>query len=297
MEPRACGGAADLSALTAEPGAEKADTPEAAALREITRTGIAGMSSPPADGWVILARSGDEVTFGHREGDLGVGHVVAVRRQGSEWTFAGSGGCGPLGYRDGRQATNLTTYVEKPGQLLLSWTGGTCDGGAPPHVAISETDEVVSVLVVPPKDSGGSCSGVGTSERTPVELLSPVGARRVENVGYLPVQVVPSQEQYEADAEADAREYEVAERLCTEAAASFGQRPAVVYPTDVRTVVAHVPEAARSWSGVATDAAAGHCYLEHTDGNTWAYVTTDGASPVVFDRAYDRGYTYFRLGE
>lgn len=62
MEPRACGGAADMSALTAEVGAETADSPEATALRDITRTGIAGMSFPPADGWVVLARSEDQPT-------------------------------------------------------------------------------------------------------------------------------------------------------------------------------------------------------------------------------------------
>lgn len=297
MEPRACGGAADMSALTAEPGAERADDPAAAALREITRTGIAGMSFPPAHGWVVLSSSEDEVMFGHREGDVGIGHVVTVARRGSEWGFSGSGGCGPLGYRDGRRATHIPTYVERPGELVLNWTSGTCDDGSAPHVAVSETDEVVSVLLVPPPDSRGSCDGAGTSESTPVELEAPVGSRRVENVGYLPVREVPSEEQDAADQQAEAEAYAAAERMCADAATSFGQRPGVVYPTDVGTVRTHVEEAAKSWAGLPAGGSAGHCYLEHTDGSTWAYVAATGASPIVYDRAYDRGGTYFRLGD
>lgn len=295
-EPAACGVAANLSVLTAEPGAEKADTPEAAALREVARTGIAGMSFPPANGWVVLARNEDEVTFGHREGEVGIGHVVTVRREGADWTFANSGGCGPFGYDDGRRAAHIDTYKEEPGELLLQWTGGTCDDGSAPHVAVSETDEAISVLLVPPADSDGACAGVGTSESTPVALESPVAGRRVENVGYLPVRIVPSGEQYVADQQAEGAAYAAAEVLCNRGAAELGSAAAeVVYSIDVATVRRYVQATKQPWGSLPPDAIAGHCYLERDDGRTWAYVVVDGAPTVAYDKDYDRGGLYVRL--
>jgi hypothetical protein len=221
---------------------------------------------------------------------------VTVRREGDDWTFANSGGCGPLGYDDGRRATHIDTYEEKPGGLLLQWTGGTCDNGSAPYVAVSETDDFISVLLVPPPDNDGNCAGVGTSERTPVALEAPVAGRRVENVGYLPVRNIPSREQYAADRQAEAAAYTAAEALCNRGAAELGSAAAeVVYSTDVAAVRRFVPDARQSWRPLPPNATAGHCYLERDDGKTWAYVVADGASTVVYDRNYDRGGLYVRL--
>lgn len=295
MEPRACG-VAPMSALTAQPGAEDEDSPEAAALREVLRTGIAGMSFPPQDGYVALDRTPEQVTFGRREGEVGIGAVVTVRRQDGAWGFGGSGGCGPIGWADGRRAAKVDTYTARPGSLVLHWTGGTCDDGAAPVVRVSEDGDVVSVLLVPPPRSTGDCDDAGTSESTPVALEAPVGDRRVQNVGFLPVRPVPSRAAYEADAAAQAAAYTAAEALCQAAATELGGTVEVVFPTDVAAVRDAVPQTRSSWQPVAGSTTAGHCYLETGEGTTWAAVTAPGVPTVVYDEAYDRDGLYVQLG-
>lgn len=189
MQPLACG-VGPLSVLSATPGAERANTPEAAALRQILSTGIAGEVFPPKTGWVVLARKADKVIFGHREGRIGIGDVVTVRRVGTRYEFYGSGRCGPIGYANGRQATNLDGYRVRDGKLTVLWTGGTCGDGSPPDTRVTETAHSISVLLVPPPDkplpANTACAGSGTHEETAVPLASPVGNKSVEDAGYFP---------------------------------------------------------------------------------------------------------------
>ncbi len=194
VEPTACGCAAPLSVYTATPSAE------AAALRTILETGIAGQSFPPKHDWVELERGEDLVTYGQRTGPVGIGSVVSVRREDGTWTFGGSGGCGPLRYGPAR-AAYLDMWTEEGGDLVLHWTGGYGLDNAS-AVRVQETPTEVRVVVVPepepPLRPGEFRTGAATGATSRVTLADPVGARRVVNVGYVPGQDVQSLPEYEA---------------------------------------------------------------------------------------------------
>ena len=60
MAPRACGGVAPIDVLAAEPGAEDADTAEAAGLRDAFRDDPTGGTSPQRPlGWVRMSEYDD----------------------------------------------------------------------------------------------------------------------------------------------------------------------------------------------------------------------------------------------
>lgn len=195
MPPLACGGIASMSTLSAPSGAENDNTPEAAELRVLIKTGIAGGEyQPPATNWTVLARTADTVTFGHREGPIGIGDTITVQRKGAGYTFAGSGGCGPVGYRDGRQAQNIDSYQVVKGGLEIQWLGGECLGETSPPsrptLKAIETPTTVAVLLVPalgkPLPAGTFCAGVGRIMHATVALQAPLGRRSVSDAGYVP---------------------------------------------------------------------------------------------------------------
>ncbi len=193
LVPLACGGAGPLSAMSAAPGAERANTPEAAELRRlITQTIAGGMYRPPKTNWVVVGRTHDTVTFGHREGTVGIGDTIVVKRAGAGYTFATSGGCGSIGYSNGRAAELVYGYRSVGTELTLMWTGGWCGPGAEPRpsVKVLETKTTIQVLLVqalaPPVPPGTFCAGISRNVTTTVSLRAPVGDRKVINIGYIP---------------------------------------------------------------------------------------------------------------
>ncbi|HEX4018620.1 MAG TPA: hypothetical protein VHX15_17920 [Frankiaceae bacterium] len=191
MAPLACGGAGPLSALFAAPGAEREHTPEAAELRHLIATGIAGGEyKPPKTGWVVVGRTGTEVTFGRRVGAVGIDDTIVVKHDGAGYTFARSGGCGSIGFADGRQAALVYGYRVRNGALSVEWTGGGCDDGSAPLVKTTESRSAITVLLLPPPPQNlpphDFCVGGGSAVWTEVPLRSPVGNRKVIDVGYLP---------------------------------------------------------------------------------------------------------------
>ncbi len=192
MTPLACGGAGPLSALSATPGAEREQTPEALELRHLIATGIGGGEyKPPKAGWVVVGRTASAVTFGRRVGEVGIDDIIVVKRDGTGgYTFASSGGCGPIGYANGRQAALVYGYRVREGRLSVEWAGDTCSDGSPPLVKATETTSVITVLLLPPPPKrlppNEFCAGAGRAEWTDVPLTSPAGNRKIVDVGYLP---------------------------------------------------------------------------------------------------------------
>lgn len=296
MEALACG-KWPLSTLTGERGAESSRGAEAAGLRTAIATAQAPLQYPKS-GWTLLGRDAAEgtVTFGNRRGDVGLQDVLTLKRNDAgAYVFAGSGGCGPLGFKDGRRATRLDTYTVAGRTLTLNWLGGVCGDGSEAEVVVDEQDDTVSVMLVPPPDGPGSCPQVGRSERTAVQLAAPLGTRNVVDAGYLPTLDLPSEAAYEAQIAVDSQRDTAARALCGTTAQALGGKPEVSYPETVGHVRDAVSAARSTWAGLSAQGPAAHCYLRQPDGAIWAYVASIGQEPVVLDRDFDRGGGYVKL--
>lgn len=314
VEPTACGTDAPLSVYTAKPGAEKADTPEAAALRAVLRTGIAGMSFPPKDNWVEITRTADEVSYGHRTGAVGIDDFVSVKRTNGVWSFGGSAGCGPLGYGP-TMADGIYRWAEQGNELVLSWTGGTCGYGSNgADVRTQETATEVRVVLVPrpppPSSEDVACGGVGTDESVRVTLAAPVGNRKVVNVGFVPARNVPSQPEIDAYQAHQSAEILRGQTACDAAAATLGPgglKTSVAYPNDgehpitVGIIRGALKDLPAGWADLPADTAAAQCYLE-TPGTVQtrqivSVVVAPGLPPHVYDRTHPVGGLFDRLGD
>lgn len=282
MTPLACG-QWPLTKLSATPGYENEKTPEARKLRAAIGQSAGSMSPQTNDGWVLLGQSGDLVSFGQREGPVGIGSVITVQRQGD--TFApgySSTGCGGIGYANGQGSMSFQSYTTAGRTLKLRYKGGSCDTRQP-TVRVHESATDVDVLLVspPPMTSTVACAGVGLELTISTELSAPVGSRTVRNIGDDPAQTVLSA----ATAAAAQRKTDEAEQtaasLCTAAAA--GKKVEVSYPTDVATVRAGVPQSRGSWGHLNGFAPAGECYLNNGDGSDSVIVVTDGAPTVTLN--------------
>ena len=179
MTPLACGGAGPLSAYSATPGAEREHTPEAAELRHLIATGIGGGEyKPPKTGWVVVGRTATAVTFGRRVGTVGIDDTIVVKRDATGgYTFATSGGCGPIGYANGRQAALVYGYRVRNGKLSVEWNGDTCSDGSPPLVKTTETTKSHHGPAIGRRRQDACrpnefCAGVGRVEWTEVPLTS-----------------------------------------------------------------------------------------------------------------------------
>lgn len=301
-QPLACQ-VAPLSALSEAPGAERADTPQAAALRELLRTGIAGMSFPPKDGWVVLASTPTRQTFGHRVGPVGVDQSVAVELRDGTWGFSNSGGCPPLRFGQ-REAARLDTYRQTGRDLLLPWMGGRCvgeDRQSQNDVRVLETDEVVQVLVVPGREAAapndGFCAGVGTSEQTTITLSRPLGDRRVEDAGTYPPRPLLSAQQ-----ERDRRLRETAKdaragTLCTRAHRVLGAKTDIAYPLTAAVVRGALPDLPSRFADLPNASPVAQCYLRPPGGGVLSVVIADGIEPYVYDRTHSTSGLFERLGD
>ena len=194
MPPLACGGQGPIESLAAEPGAELLDTPEAAGLRDVIATDPTGGMSPqtPHD-WVLLGRKDDVVFFGQRSGVIGIGATVGVQRHGDRYTFAGSGGCGPVGYADGRAPVVLGPFEDRGAHLRITYTGGACDAPQGPRVVVHESSQRVDVLAFQPPEvlePGTGCVGVGIFRTLDVPIAQPLAGRQVRDLAYLPAAVL-----------------------------------------------------------------------------------------------------------
>ncbi len=181
MPPLACGDA-PLSALTAEGGAETADTPEAAGLRDvIAHDPTGGMSPKTPHNWVLLRHQGTEVDFGQREGLIGIRATVSLRQQGSRYVWSGSGGCGPIGYDDGTTAVSSGSYTNMGDHLDVTYAAGAC-GALASAVNVAESATEVDVLIaLPPRPvAGPDCTAEGLhGVHISVPLSQPLAGRQV----------------------------------------------------------------------------------------------------------------------
>lgn len=190
MAPRACGGLAPLEVLAARPGAENADTAQARALRAvIAHDPTAGQSPQRPTGWVLLREnSAGQVTFGQRTGQVGIGATVDLQRHASEYAWAGSGGCGPVAYPDGRAAVRADSYTSHSQKMQVHYSGGGCSS-SPVSLTVRETPDFVDVLLVQPAAQGNTwCAGEATMETATASLQQPLGTRKVRDLSNLPPQ-------------------------------------------------------------------------------------------------------------
>lgn len=188
MQPLACG-FAPIDVVAAEPGVENADTAESRALREVIASTERSMSPQDGRDWVEMWRGENLVEYGRRTGVVGISSVLGVEKGPDGYTFGGSFGCGPVGYRDGRAADRAEVYVDRGGSLEVPYDGGSCDT-RPDEVRVHETDEYVDLLLLRPPPLLEGCVGVGMGRSVIAVLARPVAGRTVRNVGYVPAQVM-----------------------------------------------------------------------------------------------------------
>jgi hypothetical protein len=283
----ACGGLAALSALTATPGAETADTPEARGLRKvITDDPSGGASTQTPHGWVLLQRNGDQVTYGQRQGRVGLGAIVTVQRRDDRYVFGSSGGCGPVGYADGRTGMPLDTWSDRGDHLVINYGGDSCDLRHP-SVHVHETAASVDVLVVTPKplQRTSACGGVGLSAHLDVPLLRPVGGRLVRNIAYLPAVELLSTKQDAAQRRADQTAHDTVTQLC----AGLGGRVDAAYVSDVASVRNAVPTTRQPWAHLTGDTVAADCWIRNPDASRRAVVAAAGVPSVTRTRRSTAG--------
>jgi hypothetical protein len=141
-----------------------------------------------------MSQRGDLVTFGQRTGAVGIGAIVELKRHGSTYQFAGSGGCGPVGYRNGQTAIDLGSYTVHGTALTIHYEGGNCDS-RPPDVVAHQRATTIDVLVVspPPLKTSVACAGSGQDDTVTVTLKSALGHRAIRDIGYVPARSVPRQ--------------------------------------------------------------------------------------------------------
>lgn len=180
-----------LSALDGPTGAEAADDPPAAALRDAF--GVSELDLPNS-GWRRLSTSDDVVVFGH--GDPPEMGIVSVRNTADGWGVAGgsAGGCRPQVLVDGVDPVEWNLDPAHPADpeattLHLLVTLYTCDDGPSPETGIvgpevrEQSDAVVIAVAheridTPDEPTVSGCSDPSTVAMD-VDLSEPVGSRQV----------------------------------------------------------------------------------------------------------------------
>ncbi len=297
---QACGGVGGYDLLTAKPGAEQGDTPEAAALRAYLARPV---ETAPADGWIVLAQAPDHVLFGRRTGAAGIKETVAFTRDAEGgWQFASSGGCDGVIGVGGRAAERVTSYREQDGELVLSWDGDTCvgeDRRQRADVQVHESAEQVSVLLVPIPRSyvEGACPGLGTQEESRAQLAQPVGDRTVVDAGVVGEPVVGEQGELRRElaarsaVEAFARDQ--ASAFCVEGATTLGGTPKDAFASTYEDVHAALP--ALPWKPLPTGAAVAQCIVSAPDGSITAAVFRPGYPAFVYAQDVQPEHLYDRF--
>lgn len=297
---QACGGVGPYDLLTATPGAEREDSPEAAALRAYLARPI---ETAPADGWIVLTREPGWVLFGRWTRAVGIKETVAFERdEEGRWQFASSGGCDGVIGVGGRAAERVTSYRGEGEDLVLSWDGGTCVGDDRPQradVQVRESPEQVSVLLVPiPRSySEEICAGLGTQEESHAQLMQPVGDRTVVDAGVVGEPVVGEQGELrratEARQDAEAFAQRQADAFCAEGAATLGRAPKVAFVSTYHDVHAALP--GLPWEPLPADAGVAQCMVSEPDGSITAAVFRPGYPAFVYARDVQPEHLYDRF--
>ena len=193
-----CGGASfPAAALTRPVGAEQADTPAAAALRELlTAPPVAGRPPLPRAGYRLLAASAESSEFG-----AGLAYVrVGLGPTG--WAVEESGECRPRTAFEGLNGATWTLAPNVPFPTGRSesftalvqeteCTGGlTADGRVLPPAVLLGSAEVLVIFAVrpPPPPPPGTAVGCPAPRPTRIEvtLPEPLGERRLLDGGVTP---------------------------------------------------------------------------------------------------------------
>lgn len=265
---------------------ERRGADRAAGLRNAIAHDDTGGESPlPAGNWVLLAEHDGKAYFGQRTGAVGINATVTMEGKNGVWVRGRSGGCGAVGYADGRSA-QLIGYLGMGRTLLVFASGGACGDFRPPTVYVHEHLTSVGVLAIsqPPLSERGfhNCAGLPVPA-TVVTLSAPLGTRTVRDIGYVPPRSDLAMDTDLTSAQPPARFQAAA--ACTRAAqSSAGQTSYFV--TDVATARAAEPAVRRAWANPPAEQAAGLCYQANADGSYIQRVATAGAAPVVLDAHY-----------
>lgn len=195
----ACGPATDgfpASALDGPADAERADTPEAAGLRDLIANPD-GIGELPEEGWRLLRADNERAMF-MADTPLDGSVLVTLRPEDGKWAFAGSGGCNRLmvvppggasiGYwwldpAEGAQTgtTELKVFATDPNCASGRPTGDRLN---PPTVQMTEKSVVIT-FTAEPITGNQNCPGHPPTPFT-VDLGSPVGDRQLLDGAYWP---------------------------------------------------------------------------------------------------------------
>jgi hypothetical protein len=200
----ACGRGQDtfgVDALSGPTGADQADTPEAAALRDYLSRPSAMMPGASSS-WRLAARSDTRALF-LRGDPPNLSEVVVALRDGT-WQFEQSGGCGLQRHVAGASYAswvldgNQPAPTEASAILHLRVSPMECTSGEPAGArvrapTVQETDDevIITVLLDPLPPGSYTCIGIIGNE-TPVDvvLTHPLGDRRLlDGLPYPPAPV------------------------------------------------------------------------------------------------------------
>ena len=190
---------------TAQPSAETADTPPAAALRALLASPYSGM---PTAGWILVSESSSQTVFIH-VGTMADGNVEVTVVPGAP----GPGGIGADGWSAGGYGSCMLYSVPPTGYGVATWTldpavpyvaGGTelhilvtdmachsfetADGRIAPNVEY-RNDTVIVTLAVRSLEGAQACPGTAPTPYV-LHLDQPVGGRNLVDGGPWPVQTI-----------------------------------------------------------------------------------------------------------
>lgn len=194
-----CGGGGDsfpAAALDGPTGADRADTAEAEALRQVMAD-PRGIAQLPADGWRLLDRQDSTAVFGASEGD-GL-TIVTLQREDDRWAYQRSShACQRLLVAPPEGLASAvwwpdpaTPYDAQSRVLHVLATDPSCASGTPtgdrlqPPIVRATEQEVVIAFDAEPATGSQSCPGHPPTAYE-VVLEEPLGDRQLLDGGVWP---------------------------------------------------------------------------------------------------------------
>jgi len=185
-----------VAVVASKPALEQQDSEEAQIARDfLAEDPWHGMGTVHAGGWMLLARDDDTVVIGQRTGDVGLGAVVTLVRDGDRFEARNMGGW-QLRPRNPSEHVEMTVSCTAHGNTVVTqWSCGQDLDGVPDRVyarvELLERPDAVHFLLlsapnpaVPPPT--GWTVGTGRTETAAFALSTPLGARRLFDNARIP---------------------------------------------------------------------------------------------------------------